>query len=107
MTVFISIILIGIIGFFQNMVFTGVSRSRNSGNPGYHRKWAYMSNSIWFVANVLIVKQVWETIQSGEWYVLLLTAIVYTICTAEGSTFMMKKMLESETGDKRVGAQKA
>ena len=34
--------------YFQNMAFSWSSRSRNSGDPKWHRKAARFSNGIWF-----------------------------------------------------------
>lgn len=101
----IEIILLMVVAFVQNMAFTWVSRSRNSGDPNYHRYAAYCSNSIWFVTNVLIWKQVWTAIESGNYYYLLAAGIAYTIATSEGSVFMMKKLLKSEKGKRQVGAR--
>jgi len=36
---------------------------------------------------------------------LLVTGIVYVVCTSAGSSYMMGIMLKKESGDKRVGAQ--
>lgn len=102
----IEIALLMGVAFVQNMMFTWVSRSRNSGNPGYHRKAAYCSNSIWFFTNVLIWRQVWDSIQSGQWWHLIIAGIAYTVATAEGSVFMMRRLLKREKGDQRVGAYK-
>ena len=99
----IEILILICVSFVQNMAFTWVSRSRNSGDPSYHRYAAYCSNSIWFATNVLIWHQVWKAIESGEWWYLVAAGVAYTIATAEGSVFMMKKLLRTETGKQRVG----
>jgi putative flippase GtrA len=101
----VEIIILIIVAFVQNMAFTWVSRSRNSGDPGYHRYAAYCSNSIWFVTNVLIWRQVWTAIESGNWWYLLVAGLAYTIATSEGSVLMMKRLLKSETGKRQVGAR--
>lgn len=101
----LEIAILGIVAFIQNAIFTGVSRSRNSGDPSYHRYWAYASNAVWFIANILIWKQVWRAIETGEWWYLAGAFVVYVIATAEGSVMMMRRMLRKETGKQRVGAR--
>ncbi|MCK5641272.1 MAG: hypothetical protein KAJ19_10760, partial [Gammaproteobacteria bacterium] len=91
--------------FVRNMAFTWVSRSRNSGDPSYHRYAAWCSNGIWFVANILIWKQVWTALQTGEWWHLVAAGVAYVIATTEGSVFMMKQLLKTEKGKRRVGAR--
>jgi hypothetical protein len=97
--------LLGVASFFQNMMFTLVSRSRNSADPGYHRKCAWGSNGVWFVCQILIVKNVWSSIHEGNWIYAIAAGLVYSICTTEGSVLMMKRLLRTETGARRVGAQ--
>lgn len=103
----LNLCLLAVCAFFQNMAFTWVSRSRNSGDPYYHRKAAYCSNGIWFVTHFLVLRQVWEVLEddiSSGWWKLLILGIVYAIATAEGSVLMMKRLLKSESGSRRVGA---
>lgn len=100
-----EIVILVVVAFVQNMAFTWVSRSRNSGDPGYHRYAAYCSNSIWFITNVLIWRQVWTAIEIGNWWYLLVAGLAYTIATSEGSVLMMKRLLASETGKRQVGAR--
>jgi len=104
----ISLLILAGFSFIQNMAFTAVSRSRNSGDPQYHRWCAYASNSIWFVTHFMVLKQVWGVLESGlieNWWRLLLVGIVYGISTAEGSVTMMKRLLKTESGKRRVGAK--
>lgn len=101
----IEIICLAVVAFIQNMAFTWVSRSRNSGDPSYHRKAAYCSNGIWFLANILIWKQVWIAIETGSWLHLLIAGVAYCIATSEGSVLMMKRLLRSEKGKRKVGAR--
>ncbi len=42
--------LLVVVSFIQNMAFTWTSRSRNSGDPAYHRFAAWSSNGVWFLA---------------------------------------------------------
>ena len=92
------------VAFLQNMVFTAVSRSRNSGDPSYHRWWAYGSNGIWLICQFFIWKHFWAAFEGGGYWAMLAMAIIYTLSTAEGSVFMMKKMLAKEEGKRKVGA---
>lgn len=101
----IMLTLLGIVAFIQNMFFTLVSRSRNSADPNYHRKCAWGSNGVWFVCQVLIVKNVWEAIHNNQWWYALAAGLVYSICTTEGSVLMMKRLLKTEKGSRRVGAR--
>lgn len=87
------------------MAFTWSSRSRNSGDPDYHRFVAWSSNGIWFMCQVLIVSQIWTAINSGSWWYVVLAGLVYTISTAEGSVLMMKILLKKEKGKRQVGAR--
>lgn len=101
----LEIAALGVVAFIQNMAFTWVSRSRNSGDPGYHRYAAWCSNGIWFAANVLIWRQVWSAIETGEWWRLAVAGVVYVIATSEGSVLMMRILLKTEKGKQRVGAR--
>ena len=92
------------VAFVQNMAFTWSSRSRSSGDPNYHRYAAVWSNGIWFVCQVLIMKQIWISVQSGDWWAVVVAGIVYTAATTEGSVLMMRILLKSEKGKKRVGS---
>lgn len=100
----IYLVLLGIVSFFQNMMFTLVSRSRNSADPGYHRKCAWGSNGVWFICQVLIVKNVWSAIEQENWIYAGIAGLVYALCTTEGSVLMMKRLLKTEKGLRRVGA---
>ncbi|MCK4777759.1 MAG: hypothetical protein KAS39_05220 [Actinomycetia bacterium] len=100
----ITLILLAIVSFIQNMFFTLSARSRNSGDPGYHRFCAWGSNGVWFMCQVMIVKHVWAAINAGNWGLVILAGLVYTIFTAEGSVLMMKKLLKFEKGKRKVGA---
>lgn len=92
------------VAFIQNMFFTLVSRSRNSMDTDYHRYCAWGSNGVWFVCQVMIVKNIWGAIAAGQWWYALLAGIVYSYFTTEGSVLMMKKLIRSESGKRRVGA---
>jgi vacuolar-type H+-ATPase subunit I/STV1 len=104
MEMYITLGLLAIVSFVQNMFFTLVSRSRNSGDPGYHRYCAWGSNGVWFICQVMIVKNVWAAINEGNWLLAGLAGLVYAIFTTEGSVLMMKRLLKAETGKRKVGA---
>lgn len=103
----LSLLVLFVVGFIQNMAFTWVSRSRNSGDPEYHRYAAICSNGIWFITQLFILSNLLPALVAGEWWKIGLTALVYIVATTEGSVFMMKKLLRSETGKRKVGADAA
>ena len=92
------------VAFIQNMFFTLVSRSRNSQDTDYHRFCAWGSNGVWFVCQVMIVKNIWGAIHAGQWWYAILAGIVYSLATTEGSVLMMKRLIATEKGKRRVGA---
>ncbi len=87
------LILLGVISFIQNMAFTWTSRSRNSGDPAYHRFAAWSSNGIWFATYATLLSIIWEPIQNGDIGTLAIAGVVYVLCTTEGSVFMMRILL--------------
>lgn len=90
-----------VLSFIQNMAFTASSRSRNSGDPSYHRWCAYMSNGVYYITNALLTVYI---IKYGALWQLAVQGIAYTLATAEGSVLMMRKMLAKESGKRSVGA---
>lgn len=50
-----SIIMILLLAFFQNVAFTMVSRSRNRDNMVYHAICSVFSNGLWFATMHLLV----------------------------------------------------
>ncbi len=103
---FLWLLLLAPVAFIQNMFFTLVSRSRNSNDPGYHRYCAWGSNGVWFVCQVLIVKNIWSAIHAGNWWYAIIAGIVYSLATTEGSVLMMKRLIKTEKGKRRVGGDK-
>ena len=108
---FIILILMVVVAFFQNMAFTAVSRSRNSGDPAYHRKCAWSSNGIWIICQMFIWSQIMPILIAppSTWtpeaiIKIIVTLIAYTLATTEGSVLMMKILLKKEKGNRRVGA---
>lgn len=102
-----EMIALTIIAGIQNMVFTWVSRSRNSGDPYYHFPIAVLSNSIWAVCNYVILfpKMLKVFAEGGDPMIAVITLSVYTLATAIGSTIMMQVLLKTETGKRQVGAR--
>lgn len=96
------LLLLGISCLFQNAAFTWSSRSRNSGDPDYHRKAAWASNSVYFITNVIATLYI---IKFGGLWMLTLQGLVYTITASEGSVFMMKWLLAREKGKQKPGNQ--
>lgn len=94
----------GVVAFIQNMAFTWSSRSRASGDPNYHRYAAASSNGVWFICQVLIMKQIWASVQGGDWWAVFIAGVIYTVATTEGSVYMMKILLKKEKGKQRVGS---
>jgi hypothetical protein len=104
MNFYLALFALGVIAFVQNMAFTWVSRSRNSGDPTYHRYASICSNGIWFITQILVWQHVWEITKSGDWWRLALVGGVYVLATTEGSVLMMRILLKRETGKRKVGA---
>ena len=100
----LDLIFLGIVAFVQNMAFTWVSRSRNSGDPNYHRWAAIASNGIWFITTLLIWNQLWLALTVGDWLKIALTGAVYVAATTEGSVLMMRILLKTEKNKQKVGA---
>lgn len=96
--------MLAVVAFIQNMAFTAVSRSRNSADVDYHRRCAIFSNGVWFVTQVAIFSVLFKAVTEGSILQLALVGAIYVIATSEGSAFMMKRMLKSETGKRKVGA---
>ena len=88
------------------MAFTAVSRSRNSADILHHFRCALMSNSVWLVCYMFVMKQLWPVFESGEWWRFIPLLVVYTLSTAAGSCFQMWRSINNETGARRVRAQK-
>jgi hypothetical protein len=97
--------LLAVLGFVQNASFTWTSRSRNSGDPHYHRYAAWCSNGIWVLCFTTLMKQIWENINTNNWLGVGIIILVYTVATAEGSVMMMKLCLKWEQGKQQVGAR--
>jgi hypothetical protein len=88
--------------FFQNAAFTWSSRSRNSNDPNYHRKAAWASNGVYYLTNALLTIYI---VKTQVWWMLGIQGLVYTLAAAEGSVYMMKKLLGKEQGKRKVGNQ--
>lgn len=89
-----------IVSFIQNMAFTWSSRSRNSGDPTYHRWASWASNGVYYVTNALLTVYI---VRYQIWWMLAIQGVVYTVSTAEGSVLMMRLLLKKEAGKRAVG----
>lgn len=79
------------IAFIQNMAFTWVSRSRQSGNPSKHAIAAIFSNSIWFVCNFFILfPEILRAVAEGTIWDRVILMVIYVAATVLGSVTMMK-----------------
>jgi hypothetical protein len=105
MNFFLLMLAFAALCLVQNAVFTAVSRSRNSGDVRHHAKWALGSNGIFFVMQIFLMGTIWKSIEAGSYWQIAIAGLVYTVCCATGSVWMMAKMLKTETGKRRVGAQ--
>jgi hypothetical protein len=92
------------VAFVQNMAFTAVSRSRNSGDVLHHAKWSVASNGVWFVTQLFMWGTLWKAVETSNYWQILVAFVVYVGATTFGSCFMMQHMLKTETGKRRVGA---
>ena len=118
MTVTVEIVALAslaFVGFIQNMVFTLVSRSRQSANVKRHFFASVGSNGIWFLTTfVLIIPQVLKsTAENGSHLDMYILGGVYAVATALGSCTMQKINLGdwyvpylTEKGKDKVGANK-
>ena len=104
MDYYFGLFVLAVLSFIQNMAFTWASRSRNSGDPSYHRYAAWCSNSLWLICNLLIFDNLWRALKSNEYYSLIPVFLVYVISTTEGSVLMMKLLIKTEKGKKKVGS---
>ena len=91
----IMLAVFGAVCFFQNAAFTWSSRSRNSGDPSYHRKASWASNGVYYITNALLTIYI---VKTQVWWMLALQGLIYTVMAAEGSVFMMRRLLVREKG---------
>ena len=99
----IKLAILSGVSFIQNMAFTLVSRSRNSGDPEYHRYCAWASNGIWFLCYTFLFSSILDDIRAQNWVPIIIVGIVYGLATAEGSVRMMKIAIKKEKGKRKVG----
>jgi len=94
----IGLLFLTPVAFFQNMFFTWVSRSRQSGDPDYHRYAAWGSNGVWLLTQGFIAANVYTPISdmvktgitADSIIKIVLTFIIYALATTEGSVTMMR-----------------
>lgn len=97
--------MLAVVAFVQNMAFTWVSRSRNGGDVGYHRRAAWCSNGVWFVTQILLFNVLWSSLTHGALWKVAVVGAVYVLATTEGSCLMMARLLKTEKGKRAVGAR--
>lgn len=99
----VTFVLFSSVCFVQNMAFTWSSRSRNSGDPSYHRWAAICSNGVYWLCNLPL------TLFIIQWQhkpaLLAVSGIVYALSTSEGSVLMMRILMKTEKGKRQVGAR--
>jgi hypothetical protein len=49
------------------------------------------------------MKQIWTSVQGGDWWAVVVAGVIYTLATTEGSVFMMRILLKKEKGKHRIG----
>lgn len=98
------LLLFAAVCFVQNMAFTWSGRSRTSGDPDYHRYAAWASNGVWFFCQMFLYHSIWSQFKEGNIWMVALGGVIYTISTTEGSVYMMRRMIKTETGKRKVGA---
>lgn len=95
----------GLILFLQNVSFTIVSRSRNSGSLLRHMAASFVSNGIWFASQIFIFKRMLDIMTGKEGVgMAVLTGAFYTVMTMVGSLFAHWLSLKTEKGKGAVGA---
>jgi hypothetical protein len=104
MNIYSAYILLFFLAVLQNMAFTWVSRSRNSGDVWYHGLAAIFSNGAWFIMTVFLWNSLWKTLTEGAIGQVMMTGVVYVAGTVVGSMLMMKWCLKFEKGKRKVGA---
>lgn len=89
----------------QSITFTLVSRARNSASLTRHVVASLGSNGVWFLSQMIILKQQLEILQgkSGLWLAIL-TALFYCTFSMAGSVLAHWWSLRSEKGKAAVGA---
>jgi putative flippase GtrA len=102
-----QIALLVVISYIQNVAFTFASRSRNSGDPSYHRKCAYFSNGVWYVGQLLMTGQMFAAYRDGDFFLAAVIGVLYTLATSEGSVRGMHMAFKTESGAKKVGSYEA
>jgi len=84
-------LILFVVSFIQNMFFTWVSRSRNSGDPAKHAIAAIFSNGIWFACNYFILfPEIMKAFAEDDLLTKLWIMVIYIAGTTLGSVVMMK-----------------
>ena len=99
-------VLWAVLLMLQNASFTLSSRSRNSGSLGYHAIASVLSNSLWFISQLVLVSTFMEIFKSADLVLGLIVGVFYVACTMTGSIGMhFISMKYIEHGTRRVGAR--
>lgn len=99
----LTFLLFAVLLFFQNAAFTWSSRSRNSGDPNYHRKAAWASNGVYWACNLVLTEMILQWTHKPV--LLAVSGLIYVLATTEGSVMMMRVLLKKEAGKRLVGAR--
>lgn len=99
-----DLVLLAIASFISQFVFTWASRSRMSGSPMYHFRASLVSNVLFVLVQVLVIKSVLSTSTLGnDIPYLLLVSVIYGVSSAFGGSCGLSFFLQREKGDKRIG----
>jgi hypothetical protein len=63
-----------------------------------------MSNGVWLLCQMFIWKNLFAAFDTGSYWQLVPLFLVYISSTTEGSVSMMARLIKSESGKRRVGA---
>lgn len=97
-------LLWALISAAQTAAFTGQSRSRNSADPRWHRRWSYASHAAWALNLAFGVDMILAYKHAGQWGMMALAIAFYAAVSTEASVRTQEWLLRVETGKRRVGA---
>jgi hypothetical protein len=110
----LSLLGFAVVSYLQNMCYTWSSRSRNSGDPDYHRLAAWTSNGVYQLQRVVSVGVLFEPILAwrsgvGDPVDMVIKVFIgitaYTLITTEGSVKGMKLLIKKEQGKRKLMTQ--
>jgi len=91
-----TLLIVALLGFFQNIAFTFVSRGRNSGSLGYHMVASLFSNGLWILMFMTAIGAVTKAASPD-----LMFGVVYVLSTMSGSVFAHWLAMRLERGKGR------